>query len=197
MKKVFEVHQKITFLVNEYAVLKDSKTGQPQVVGFAKQKRLALREQFTLFKDEAQSEVLATSKARSMIDLSPTFDVFGSDNKPLAVLKKEFKKSLLVSTWSVYKPGSQNTLFSVAEKNTTVAVFRRLWEFIPVVSEFIPFPIKFHFSIKAGDKNVGEYRKTTTIRDHYALYLEDSAAMQLDERAWMVFAVLLDAMQSR
>jgi len=197
MKKIFELHQKITFLVNEYVVLKDADGDKQLVVGYARQKRLALREQFTLFANQNQDKVLATSKARSVIDLGPTFDVYDENGQTLGVLKKEFKKSLLISSWSIYDPAMKNLLFSVSEKSAAIAIFRRAWEFVPFVSEVLPFPLKFHFSVKSGNEVVGEYIKITTIRDHYALYLKEDKSVALDERAWMVMAVLLDAMQSR
>lgn len=196
MTKIFEVQQKITFLANEYRILKDSKDGL-KTVGYAKQKRLALREQFTLYTDESQSEVAATSKARSVMDFGPTFDIHDAGGKPLAVLKKEFKKSLLISTWSIYDAKMEKLLFKVYEKSTPIAIFRRLWELIPWVQDLLPFPIRFHFSISTSGKIVGEYEKITTFRDHYVLKLDDSRQKKLDERAWMVMAVLLDAMQSR
>lgn len=192
MKKLFELQQKITFLVNEYRVIKDDK-----LVAYARQKRLALREQFTLFSDETQKTVLATSKARKVIDFSPTFDVFDSSGKPLGVLQKEFKKSLLVSSWKIYDAQKEKELFEIREKNEGIAFLRRAWEFIPYLSEFLPFPIKFHFSITSNGKVVGEYEKLTLIRDHYALKLKEDQIPKLDERVWMVMAVLLDAMQSR
>lgn len=183
-------------LGNEYRVLKDGKAG-PEIVGYAKQKRLALREQFKLFGDETRTEVVATSKARSVMDFGPTFDVYDGTQKPLAIFKKEFKKSLLTSTWSIYDPQMKNILFQVSEKSVPIAIFRRLWEFIPFVSEVMPFPLRFHFSIISGGKIVGEYTKITTIRDHYALSMDEAQAKKLAEPAWMVLAVLLDAMQSR
>lgn len=192
MIKLFEIHQRITLMVNEYAILKDG-----QVVGFAKQKRMALREQFTIYSDESQKEVLATSKARGIMDVSPTFDIYDKNQKPLAVFKKEFAKSLLASTWSVYDAGGKKLIFNVSEKSKLVAIFRRVWELVPGLPDLIPFPFRFHCSIKAGNKVAGEYLKTTTIRDHYALFLEEDYVGKLDERAWMVMAVLLDAMQSR
>ena len=197
MKKIFELHQKITLLVNEYSVLKETASGQQVLAGYAKQKRLALREQFTLFADSTQQKVIATSKARSVMDFSPVFDIYDEAGKSLAVIKKEFKKSLLISSWSVYDPAMQKPLFTVAEKSPAVAIARRAWEFIPVVSEIMPFPLRFHFSIKSGEQLAGEYLKITTFRDHYALYLQEDQTASLDERAWMVLAVLLDAMQSR
>jgi len=192
MKKLFEVHQKITFWTNEYRILKDN-----QLVGYIRQKPFALREQFTLYSDEQRSTALAASQARNIIDLAPVFDVTDSDKKHLAAIKKEFKKSFVSSTWSIYRDAQlQKPVFKVAEKNTAMALLRRIWELIPV-ENFIPFPFKFHFSILAGDKIVGEYTKLTLFRDHYAFYLDEKHASELDEHAWMIFAVLLDAMQSR
>jgi uncharacterized protein YxjI len=192
MNKLFEVKQKITLLVNEYHVLKD---GEP--VAFVKQKRFALREHFSLFKDQQQSEILVSSQARQAIDLASAFDVTDKNGKHLATLKKDFKKSLFRSSWSIYQDKDMSSLaFTLQEKSQAVALFRRLWGFIPYLSD-IPFPIKFHFSILKGQKVVGEYTKLTVFRDHYALYLEDSVADKLDERAWMIMSVLLDAMQHR
>ena len=178
-------------MVNEYRVIKDAQT-----IGYAKQKRLALREQFTIFKDESQKEVLATSKARTIIDLGPTFDVLDANSKTLGVIKKDFKKSLLSSSWSIYDPKNEKLLFHITEKNQAIAIIRRLWNLIPFANE-IPFFIKFHFSILSGNKIVGEYTKLTSIKDHYALFLEESYEDKVELRVWMIAAVLLDAMQSR
>lgn len=192
MRKLFEVHQKITMLTNEYHILKDGTS-----VAYVKQKPFALREHLSLFKDSSQTEILATSQARKIIDLSPVFEVHDPTGKYLGTIKKEFKKSLLRSSWSVYSDAQLHKLsFRLEEKNLAVAVFRRLWNFIPFASE-LPPPIKFHFSILEENKTVGEYQKLTWIRDHYALYLDDDKVSELDERVWIVLAILLDAMQSR
>jgi uncharacterized protein YxjI len=191
MKKLFELHQKITLVGNEYRVLKDS-----QLVGYARQKRLAIREQFMIYADTSQSNVLATSKARSVLDLGATFDVHDDKGKLLAVLKKEFAKSLISSTWSVADAGG-NRLYAISEKSLRVAIVRRLWDFIPFIGGLLPFPMRFHFIISSDGKVVGEYEKIAIIRDHYALHLDDKEIPKLDERVWMIIVVLLDAMQSR
>ncbi len=192
MKKLFELHQKITLWANEYQILKED-----QLAAYVRQKVFALREQFTLYTDHTQSVVLAASKGRNIQDISPKFDILDSDGWHLATVKKEFKKSLVASTWSIYSDAGLNKLvFRVSESNTFVAIARRFWNFIPFLNE-IPFPIKFHFTIYEKEKIVGEYRKLTLFRDHYTLYLDEAHLESLDERAWMIFAVLLDAMQSR
>jgi hypothetical protein len=196
MKKLFELHQKITFLVNEYQILEDTPDGQQTLVGYAKQKRLTLREKFTIFKDESQAEVVATSTARSVIDLGAIYDIADADDKPLAAVKKEFGKSLLNSTWTVYDPSVTNALFSLREKSQGMAIFRRVWELLPYVSD-VPFPIKYHFVILKDDQVAGEYIKITRFLDHYAFYIDEQFEDALDKRVWMIMAVLLDAMQSR
>lgn len=196
MKKLFELHQKITFLVNEYRILEDSPGGEQTLIGYAKQKRLTLREKFTIFKDESQTEVVATSTARSVIDLGAIYDIADGSEKPLAAVKKEFGKSLLNSTWTVYDASVTNALFSLREKSQAMAIFRRLWELLPYVSD-VPFPIKYHFVILSGDQLAGEYIKITRFRDHYAFYIDEQFEDAIDNRVWMIVAVLLDAMQSR
>jgi hypothetical protein len=196
MKKLFELHQKVTFLVNEYKVLEDTPEGQQMLTGFAKQKRLALREQFTLFKDESQSEVIATSAARTILDFGAIYDIADANGQPLAAAKKEFGKSLLNSTWGIYDPGATKQLFLLREKSQFMAIFRRLWQFLPYAND-VPFPIKYHFVILKDGQPAGEYIKITRFRDHYALYIDEASEGIVDKRAWMIVAVLLDAMQSR
>jgi hypothetical protein len=196
MKKIFELHQKITFLVNEYQVLEDTPDGQQKLIGYAKQKRLALREKFTLFKDQSQTEPIATSAARSILDFGAIYDIADQNGKPLAAAKKEFGKSLLNSTWSIYDPSVSKVLFTLREKSQFIAIFRRLWGFLPYLED-VPFPIKYHFVILENDQVAGEYIKITRFRDHYALYLDEKSEQTIDMRAWMIVAVLLDAMQSR
>lgn len=193
MKQLFEVHQKLTLLVNEYHVLKDGK-----LIGYVKQKRFALREHFSLFEDERQTHALVTSQARQVLDFAPTFYVLDEQGNRLAVIKKDFKKSLLRSSWSIYRDQDmKQPLFTVREKNLAVAIIRRIWELIPFDITEIPLPLKFHFTIFKGDEKAGEYTKLTLFRDRYSMGMDEAAAAELDERVWMVFAVLLDAMQSR
>lgn len=190
MKKIFELHQRITAFINVY----EAYDGE-QIIAFIKQKRFALREQFSIYNREG-GDIIATSKARSIIDLGTIYDVFDSSNKSLAIIQKDFKKSLISSTWHIYQDLDQPPIYTVKEKSTPVAIFRRLWDFIPI-ADYLPFPIKFHFIILSSDKIVGEYQKITLVRDNYQLLLDDSEINKLDPKAWIIFAVLLDAMQSR
>jgi hypothetical protein len=47
------------------------------------------------------------------------------------------------------------------------------------------------------DRKVGEYRKTTLLRDYYTLSYDDAAYGTMDWRLFAAMAVALDALQSR
>jgi hypothetical protein len=196
MKKLFEVHQRLTAFGNEYRIL-GGDSENLQLEAYAKQKRLAMREKFTLFTGEDQKQVLATSQARKVFDPSTAHIIRDDKDKILAVVKKEFKSSLLRSTWTIYADEElTKPLFKVQESNSAVAILRRVWHLLPV-TDFVPFLIKFHFDILVDNEVVGKHSKITLLRDHYAFYLDEEHAKVLDEKAWMIFAILLDAMQAR
>jgi uncharacterized protein YxjI len=81
----------------------------------------------------------------------------------------------------------------ITERSTAVAIFRRLWDWIPWAGDF-PFPIRYHFDWLRGDRRVGTFEKKTLFRDHYRVHVEDPA---LDRRLVIAQAVALDALQSR
>lgn len=117
----------------------------------------------------------------------------------LGVLGKAFKASLLRSTWLVFKPGDEESpLVTVQERSRGLAIFRRIWEMLPYLSD-LPFFIKYHFDFirPADQKVVAEYDKTTTFRDHYVLRIQDDLEKEVDWRALVALGVLMDALQSR
>ena len=75
----FAVDQKITMMVNRYEIraLGPDDTAGP-VIAFAQQKRMAFKEQVTLYTDDTKQYPVLGFKARSVIDLGATYDVTDS-----------------------------------------------------------------------------------------------------------------------
>lgn len=192
----FRIEQKITPLANQYRVYQGADS--PDIIAFVHQKRFAFREKFELYGDEAKTQLIATIQARQAIDLGARYDVTGADGHKLGVLNKNFKQSLLRSTWEIRTPDEPAApLATVRERSLPVAILRRLWEFIPVVGG-IPFFIKFHFEfITASGSVSGSYVKTTLLRDHYLLEVAEPLASAADWRVYVSLGIMLDAMQSR
>ena len=189
---VLHVHQKVTFMVNRYEVFVDD-NGQPgQLVGFAEQKRLKIKERVTIYTDSSKSQVLFEFNARKAIDLGSGYDVTDANGQRIGLFRKDFAKSLLRSTWHLEQPGWGQT--TGAERNKWLAGFRRLWGWIPYIGD-APFPMRYHFDFATENgASVFSVDKKTWVRDHYLVTVQDPG---VDRRLVIAQAVALDALQSR
>lgn len=196
------VEQKITAFTNKYAVYSTDASGEKSaLVAFAQQKRLAFKEKVTFFADEAKTQPIFTLRAEKVMDVHGRYLIEDTAGNYIGSFKKEFKKSLLKSTWSVLDQSGQPTL-QIAENSLSLALFRRFGGFIPIVGgvvDVIVLFLRYHFAITnpMTSQEVGQYKKTTLFRDHYALSMNEDAYDQYDWRVLAAVAVALDALQSR
>ncbi len=181
----FRVRQRLTMMVNRYDVHIADAAGNPvgAPVAFAQQKRLAMREQVTIYTDDRSSEVVCSFKARSVMDLGGTYDVFDASGAPIGSFRKDFARSLLRSTFWLEQPGAPAAMGQ--ESNLLVALLRR---FI----ESLPLPI--HFTFTAGDQEILSVRRAFSLRDAYDVHI---LAPWLDRRLAIAMAVGLDALMGR
>ncbi|MBP2471937.1 uncharacterized protein YxjI [Crossiella equi] len=188
---VLHMHQKVTLAVNRYEVFTDN-AGEPgQLVAFVEQKRMAFKEQVTVYTDSAKQAVLAGFKARKVIDLASGYDVLDGHGQPIGFFRKDFGKSILNSTWHLDQPGRATATGS--ERNGTIAVVRRVWNFLPIIND-LPFPFRYHFDFVRDGEPVFSVDKKTWLRDHYRIEIHDPGA---DRRVVIAQAVAVDALQSR
>ncbi|MFC9594798.1 hypothetical protein ACFTUC_34045 [Streptomyces sp. NPDC056944] len=189
----FLVRQKVTPMANRYLVhTAGPDGGEGELVAFAHQKRMALKEHVTFYTDESKRQVLFTFKARQVIDLGATYDVVGASGTRLGSFRKDFGASLLRSTWHLSREGGAAEVTG-QERNETVALLRRAWEFLPF-TDLLPFVVPYHFDFAEGGRSVMSVDKRFGLRDRYVL---DIADPELDRRLAIAQAVALDALQSR
>ena len=137
----FYVKQKFAMTTNKYSLFAANPDGSfGQLMGVAEQKRLAFKEQVTFYSDETKSRPVFGFKARQRMDLAATYDVTDATGTPIGSFRKEFKKSLLRSTWQL--TATDGLQATGTERNQNVAIARRLWEMVPIVSE-LPSPFLF------------------------------------------------------
>ncbi len=202
MNPKLTVQQKITAFVNKYAIYTlDSAGNKGQLVAFAQQKRLAFKEKVTFYSDESKSQPIFTLRAEKVLDVHGRYIVEDIQGNVIGSFKKEFKKSLVKSTWSILDTYDQ-PLFTVAENSLALALLRRFAGFLPIIGDVVDILVlflRYHFSFinTATNQVVGRYKKTTLFRDHYVLSLTDEAYSQQDWRVFAAMAVALDALQSR
>ncbi|WP_220182839.1 hypothetical protein [Sphaerisporangium album] len=179
------VRQKITMMVNRYVVHLEQPDGsEGPMVAFAEQKRMAFKEQVTLYTDDSRQYVLAGFKARKVIDLGSGYDVVDHSGQPIGFFKKDFAASLLRSTWHFQQPGMPT--FTGQERSLLVSLLRRFADSL----SWLPY----HFDFGVGAQIAFSVDRKWGLRDRYAVEIHDP---RLDRRLIIAMAVALDALQSR
>lgn len=201
MKPRLIIEQKITAVVNRYEIYQATEDGaKTDMVAFVEQKRMAFKEKVNFFTDASKSTLSFSFRAEKVMDVHGKFLIEDAKNNVIGTFKKEFKKSLLNSTWNILDTDG-NVVLTVSESNKVYAVIRRFIGWIPIVGELFEIVssfVKYHFSFhNPASAEVGTYRKTTLFRDHYVLSIDDSTYAALDWRVLASMAVALDALQSR
>ena len=202
MKPQLIVEQKITAFVNKYVIFNVDDHGEKgQCVALAQQKRLAFKEKVIFYTNEEKTTVAFTFRAEKVFDVHGKYIVEDSSGNVLGGFKKQFKQSLLKSTWHIVDSDNQPQLV-IAENNLTLALIRRFAGFIPIIGDLIEIIVlffRYHFSFTDphSDHEVGRYQKTTILRDHYLLSKSDILYSTQDWRVFAAMAVALDALQSR
>ncbi len=190
------IEQLVRPIVNLYRVTPlaggEIPAGPP--VAFARQKRMAFREDIRFFTDESETQEVFRIKARSVIDVGGRYDVRDAGGQPIGVLEHQFGKSLLRTTWRILSPADEE-LAVAQEKNQLLSILRRVIDFVPY-GEFLPIP--YDFLIYSGDRELGHFtRKFMSLRDVYTLDLSGDHEKRIDRRIGIALGIGLDALQNR
>lgn len=186
------IRQKIALTVNRYEVLALDAQGNPgQLLAFAEQKRFAFKERVTFFTDATRSQAVFSFRARQVMDLAATYDIFDGAGQPIGWFKKNFGKSLLRSTWHL--GDAQGNEYTGQERTMWVAVLRRLMEDSWWLNSF------YHFDFTTSDgQKVLHHSRAATFRDSYSVDLPlFHGGQRLDWRLAAAMGVALDALQGR
>lgn len=178
----FFVKQKLTLMVNRYEIRAVGADGQPgELMAIAQQKRLAFKEQVTFYADDQRTRPVFSFKARQVLDVHAGYDVYDERGEAIGFFRKDFKKSLLRSTFHLSGP----SLDVVGqERNEVLAIVRRV----------VNLPFTFHFDFRDGDHLVMSVDRKFTMRDRYVVSVPDR---RLDFRLAAAMTVGLDALMGR
>jgi uncharacterized protein YxjI len=184
-QRQLHIRQRVRFMVNQYevhAVAPDGSEGG--LLAFAQQKRMAFREQVTIYTDDSKRDPLLGFKARQVLDVRATYDVTDASGRPIGLFRKDFAQSLLRSTWHVDQPGLGVAIGR--ERNLAVALLRRFVEQL----SWLPY----HFDFVLNGQPAFSVIKKWGLRDRYVVEIPNN---EIDRRLVIAMAVALDALQSR
>lgn len=194
----FLLRQRITVMVNRYEVHAPKAPGskeEGELLVFAEQKRMKLKEQIDFFADTAKTQLLFSVKAENVLDPRGRYQVLDAAGGIIARFKKNFGQSFLRSTWHL-QDAEGNERGLAKERNLFAALFRRYGSLVPYIGEFLGLiPIAYNFDFTSVDgTEQGVVERIWGIRDRYRLTTNDPA---LDRRLFIALAVCMDALQRR
>lgn len=181
----FYVKQKIALTVNRFEILACNPDGSVgNLMCFAEQKRLALKERVTFFADETKTRQVFSFGARNLMELNGKYDIFDEFGQPLAFFSKDFGASIFRSTFNVEGPGYAG---KGMERSQLVAFLRRFTDV-----QFLP--IHFDYNDINGAPLVSIERAWSWTRDKYTVNVPDQ---RIDFRVAAALAVGMDVLMQR
>jgi len=92
---------------------------------FVKLKAFKLKEDITVFKDEARTQPLLNIKARQILDIAATYDVTDvATGAPLGALRRRGLRSILKDQWDILDPYGE-VIGNIHEDSMLLALLRR------------------------------------------------------------------------
>lgn len=167
------------------------------VVLFAEMKRFKLKEDIRVYTGEDMATEVLTIQARQMLDFAASYDVVDARNgEQVGALRRKGLKSLLKDEWLLLDP-SGTEIGTVKEDRMTMAVIRRLFQFIPYVN-ILPSLIPQTYNVAVGETPVAVFAQNFN-PFVYTLTLDFSAddMGRLDRRLGLAAAVLLGAVEGK
>lgn len=171
---------------NVIRIFDESKTN---LLLYVKQKAFKLKEDITIFVDEAQTRPVLKINARSIIDFSAAYDVTdaASGTKIGALRRKGMMSSFVMDAWEILDQNDA-VVGNIKEDNWMLALVRRYLANI--------IPQKFNFTI--GDSTVGIVKQTwNPFVPQMRVDFTSDAAGKLDRRLGLAAVVLLQVIEGR
>lgn len=154
---------------------------------FVKQKAFKLKEEITVFSDEAMQDAQLRIQARSIMDVSATYDVTDANtDETVGALQRKGLKSIIRDEWAILDADGAE-VGKVLEDSGALALLRRFIKLIPQT-----------FNVTIGDKQVGVIKQQ--FNPFILAYDVDFTAASdgdIDPRLVVAAVVLLLAIEGR
>lgn len=161
---------------------------------FIKMKAFKLKEDITIFADEAMTTPLVRIRARNIIDISATYDVFdvstGVEYSLGALRRKGLRSTFIRDEWIILDPNGAE-IGMIREDSGMLGVLRRFVDFVALL-----VPQKYAFEINGNPVGVMEQRLNPFIQKMDADFSIDTQGW-LDRRLAATAATLLVVIEGR
>ncbi len=151
---------------------------------YVRQKPFKLKEEITVFADEACTTPALGIQARSVLDFGATYDITDKlTGENLGAGRRQGLKSLFQDAWDILGPSGE-VIGSMKEDRMLFAILRRFF------SNLIPQ----QFVLRIGDRQVGTFRQRF---NPFRLSYDVEMGEGLDPRVGVAMMVLVLAIEGR
>jgi hypothetical protein len=121
-----------------------------RLVGYVKQRAFRLREDVTIFADEAQTQPLYNIKANRIIDIGATYSIGTADGRALGAVRQRGMRTFWKATYDILDEAG-NAIGLIHEKDAWVKVIDGLIGEIPLIGFVIQQWINPTYLIDSAD----------------------------------------------
>ena len=168
-----------------------------QTVAYVKQKAFRLKEDVTIFADEAQTRPLYRMNANRVLDFNANYAITTPDGLPVGSVYRPGARSLLKASYHI-KDTQGNEIGLLHEENAWVKVFDALLGEVPVVGMFTGYLFNPAYLVDLRGQNVFYLKKQPAfLEGKFTLELRGPIAEQ-DEGlaiAATIMALMLERMR--
>lgn len=116
---------------------------------YVKQKLLKLKEQVTVFADEAQTVPLYHIKADRVIDFNARYNITTPDGRPLGSVRRRGRRSLWRANYEILR--GEDVILVLKETNPWAKVGDAIFGEIPVIGVFAGYVFHPHYTVQRAD----------------------------------------------
>ena len=120
-----------------------------QMLGYVKQKAFKLKNDITVFSDEAQTNPLFGIKADRIIDFSAKYNFTAANGAPMGSIRRKGMRSIWKSHYMVYD--GETLIMEIHEESAWVKVFDSLIGEVPILGMFTGYLFNPAYLITRAD----------------------------------------------
>jgi len=161
---------------------------QEQLVLYSEMKAMKLKEDIRVYADEGKTREVLVIKARQILDISATYDVWDSQSQTkVGALQRKGLKSVVRDEWNVLD-ASDRPVGKIQEDSLVLALLRR----------FLTNLIPQSYSVTLNEQELAEFKQNfNPFLLKLTLDFSRDPQGQLDRRLGIAAAILLCAIEGR
>jgi uncharacterized protein YxjI len=163
-----------------------------RLIFYVKQKAFKLKEDVTVYADQAQAQPLYNIKADRILDVSPRYSFTDAQGRAVGAVKRHGMRSIWKAHYEVYDEREQ-ILFTITEANPWAKVADAVLGEVPILGMFTGYLFHPAYHVKRPDERVVLHlvKRPALFESKFALEKEGELSQDGEMRALLALLMLI------